>query len=130
VSITLEQANTIIARALEQAAQQGLRVAVVVLDGGGHLLAAQRMDGAYLTAVNVAQKKAFTAVNFRVSTVALRERLPEIDYQIQLQVTDDRLALFPGGAPLLRGDEVIGALGISGASAAQDAEICTAALGS
>ena len=128
MTITLERANELIARAIADATRQGVRVAAVVIDAGGHIVSAQRMDGAYLTALTIAERKAFTAVNFRMSTVAMRERLAQTDYQIQIQVTDPRLAFLPGGVPIRSGDAVIGGLGISGGTGAQDVQIAEAAL--
>jgi glc operon protein GlcG len=131
VNVTLERARQLIDTVIAAAGERGLRVAVVVLDAGGQLVAAQRMDGAYLTAINIAERKAFTAANFRVSTVAMRERLATVEYQLQLQVTDSRLAFLPGGEPITASAQdatVIGGLGVSGGTGAQDIELCELAL--
>lgn len=129
MDVTLEQARALIAHATEAANGKDLRVAAVVVDRGGHVVAAERMDGAYLTAMRIAERKAFTALNFGITTVAMRERIPKVEYQLQIQATDNRLAFLPGGAPLTADDgSVIGGFGISGASGAQDVDLCEGAI--
>ena len=126
--MTLRRANAVLTAAVTAAEHEGVRIAAVVVDTAGHVVASQRMDGAYLTALTIAERKAFTAANFRVSTDAMRERLADISYQIQIQAVDPRLAFLPGGLPILDGDEVVGALGVSGGSGAQDVSVCRASV--
>ena len=129
MNVSLQHAADLIEAAVDAARAEGLRIAAVVLDSGGHLVAAQRMDGAYLSAITIAERKSFTAVNFRTTTAAMRERLSQVEYQIQIQATDTRLAFLPGGVPITDADgSCIGGLGISGGSGAQDVAICEAAL--
>jgi uncharacterized protein GlcG (DUF336 family) len=130
MNVTLERANGLICSAVSAAQERGVRIAAVVLDTGGNVVAAQRMDDAYLSALSIAERKAFTAVNFRASTTAMRERLSDIQYQIQISCADNRLAFLPGGFPITADDgAIVGAIGVSGGSAAQDVELCEIALG-
>lgn len=127
-SISLDTARAVIDAAIDAAGGDGLRIGAVVVDAGGHVVAAQRMDGAYLSALRIAERKAYTAVNFQTTTEAMCERLPAKDYQLVITAADDRLAFLPGGVPLrAENGTIIGALGISGGSAAQDVAICEAA---
>ena len=127
-ALTADAARRVLDSALEQAARDELRVGGVVVDAGGHVVASQRMDGAYLSSLAIAERKAFTALNFRTTTAIMCERLPDRGYQAVIAAADARLAFLPGGAPLYdSAGTLIGALGISGASADQDAAISTLA---
>lgn len=78
------------------------------------------MDDAYLSVLEIARRKAFTAVNFGRPTAEMAERLGEAPYQALLSLADPRLTFLRGGVPLRAGDRVVGAIGVSGASAAED----------
>ena len=69
--ITAEEAENLIAAAAAQAAAIGIAVSIVVLDVAGHLKAFLRMDGAWLGSIDVAMRKAKTAVLFEADTSAL-----------------------------------------------------------
>jgi uncharacterized protein GlcG (DUF336 family) len=129
MNVTLARACEIVDAAVAAAHALEVAVAAIVLDSGGHFVAGQRMDGAYFSTFQIAERKAFTAVNFRTPTEAMRERLPAVDYQVLIATTDPRLTFLPGGVPVVQDGEVIGALGVSGGSGAQDIEICQVALG-
>ena len=71
--LTLKQANTIVEKALEKAHEMKVRpLAVVVLDAGGHVVAAQREDGASMFRFDVALGKAWAAVAMGASSTPSR----------------------------------------------------------
>ena len=120
----LDRALTLMAAATGQAAALGIGIAVVVVDVAGNAVAMQTMDSAYLTAPELARRKAFTACNFRTPTHAMAERVQPIEYQLQVTLADPRLSFIKGGLPLPEG----GGIGVSGGSGDQDLACCEAAL--
>ena len=127
MSITLAQAQALLAGVADHAAAHGLRLSAIVLDGRGAEVAAARMDGAGWVTISVARGKATTCVAFGRPSDALagmRVELPEVFAVAagQLPVTPVTLA---GGLPLPDG---LGAIGVSGASAEEDREAAEAAI--
>lgn len=129
--VTYERAVALVAAAVRAAGEMGIRVGVVVLDGAGEAIAVGKMDGAYRTATTLAQKKAFTALNFGVPSATMAERIQPEARQAVVALADPRLTFIGGGIPI-PGDDgaAAGAIGVSGGSAAQDAACCEAALAS
>ena len=83
-------------------------------------MAMHKMDGARLKAMEFAQKKAFTALNFAQPTHETVELFQPIEMQILLTLADPRLMFYKGGVPIMTGGQVIGAIGCSGGSGDQD----------
>jgi uncharacterized protein GlcG (DUF336 family) len=122
------QAQAIIDGAEHMAREIGVPVTIAVLDAGGHLKALKRMDGAVLASIDIAMKKAKTALLFEANSEAVWEYCKPGAPAQGLQLTNGGLATFPGGMPLKGSDgEMIGALGISGGQVSQDADIARAA---
>lgn len=122
--LTAEIARRMIAAAETRATALGVPVNVAVLDAGAHLKAFSRMDGAVLGSIDVAIKKAATAVLFQTTSEAVWEYCKPDGLAHALEHTNGGLAPFPGGLPI-RGasGEVVGAIGVSGGSVPQDLEI-------
>lgn len=119
-ALNLEAARTIVAAAQEQADKLEVRVVIAVVDDGGHLIYLQRADGAPTGSNNVAIGKARTAAAFKLPTQILDEMSktrPAI-----LSISPDAL-LLEGGVPVLVDGQVVGAVGVSGASSQEDANI-------
>jgi uncharacterized protein GlcG (DUF336 family) len=122
----LSAAVAAVAAGVAHASELGVRVAVIVLDRTTTPVALQRMDGAYLSTVDVAKAKAHTAVNFGAPTSALAGTiLPE--NKAALQAVVPQLMFVAGGVPVRAGGELLGAVGVSGASADQDRACAEAA---
>jgi uncharacterized protein GlcG (DUF336 family) len=121
--LTLEDAKLIAAAADAEAKRNNWRVAITVVDDGGHLIYLQKADGTQIGSIEVSQGKAKTALLFKRPTKAWEERL-----------ADGRLGflampgLVPveGGLPLTVGNEVVGAIGVSGVQSSEDAQIARA----
>lgn len=123
-ALTLDAVKAMAAAAEAHAKQNNLRVAMAIVDDGGHLLYFQRMDGVHAGAVQVAQRKAESAAIYRRPGKAFADRVATEPQVVMLPGSFP----FDGGFPIVIEGEVIGAIGISGATSAQDAEIAHAAL--
>ena len=107
----------------------GAAVNIVVLDAGAHMLAFIRMDGAALGAIDLAIRKARTAVLFDMTSEGLWEFCKPGAPAPTLEISNGGLTAFGGGLPLKGPDgELLGAVGVSGGLVAQDLDIATAAL--
>jgi len=127
-TLTSSAANAIIAGAERKANEIGLPIIVAVLDAGGHLKAFRRMDGAVLASIDIAMRKATTAVFFQCNSEDVWEYCKPGAPAPGLELTNGGLAPFGGGIPLRSTDgQVIGALGVSGGTVAQDLEVARAA---
>ena len=124
MTITLDQARTIIAAALDHGAQQGLNpLCVVVLDAGGHVKASERQDGAAHGRFDVANGKAHGAVSIGVGSRTLGEMAVERPHFVNglIGSVDGPLVPVPGGVLVTDDDGVtIGAVGISGDTSDHD----------
>ena len=112
------------------AEHSGALVSVAVVDGGGNLLAFQRMDGAEIAGPVLARDKAFTAVAHRCGTHELTSQVAPGAALAGMNSADHgRYIAFAGGLPLWDRDRVVGAIGVSGGSAEQDLVAAEAGLG-
>jgi uncharacterized protein GlcG (DUF336 family) len=129
-SITLSQANRILASALEAARRAGHKpMAIVVLDEAGHLKAAQREDGASMFRVDIATGKAWAAVGMGASSRALGQRAKDNpNFFTTLAATANGRFLPQTGAVLVKNPEgeLLGAVGASGGTGDEDEAICIA----
>ena len=126
--ITSQQADVALAAGLARAVELEVRVNIAVLDEGAHLKAFVRMDGAVLGSIDVALGKARTAALFGITSEAVWDYCKPGAPAPGLERSNGGLMTFPGGAPLTASDgELIGAVGVSGGSPDQDADIARAA---
>ena len=126
-SITLDQAEAVIAAAKEKADDIGVPMNIAVVDAGNNLTAFARQDGAWLGSIAIAKDKAFTARAFDAATHDLYEKAQPGGSLYGIGVSNDgRVITFPGGIPLTDGDEIVGAIGVSGGEVAQDQEVAEA----
>jgi uncharacterized protein GlcG (DUF336 family) len=110
--------------AVSSCARQGYRETAVVLDADGATIVALRGDGAGIHTLDSAHDKAYTAVSFKNDTLALEERgRNEIAPLSKLP----HVMFFGGGVVIKLGDEVIGAIGASGAPGAKLDDTCARA---
>jgi uncharacterized protein GlcG (DUF336 family) len=126
-SITLEQAQSVVAAAVAKATEIGVPMNVAVVDAGNNLTAFARQDGAWLGSIHIAQSKAYTARSFDLQTKDLFPLAQPGQPLYGIHAGNDgRIIIFPGGIPLTDGDTVIGAIGVSGGSVEQDQEVAEA----
>jgi uncharacterized protein GlcG (DUF336 family) len=128
-TLKLSQARAAIAAGEAKAAALGVAVNIAVLDAGAHLKAFSRMDGAVLGSIDVALRKARTAVLFETTSEAVWDYCQPGGAAHALELTNGGLTPFAGGLPLKsEHGELLGAVGVSGGAVPQDLEIAQAAL--
>jgi uncharacterized protein GlcG (DUF336 family) len=123
--ISLAAAEALIDRAVTAARAGGHRLAIAVVEPNGELVAFARMDDTQYGSILIAQRKAWTAARYRQATSTMEERTQS--GRIVTLANDDALPI-AGGIPIVVDGQIVGAIGVSGASAAQDAAVATAAL--
>ena len=126
-SITLKQAKAVVDAAETKADDIGVAMNIAVVDAGNNLTAFVRQDGGWLGSIEIAQDKAFTARAFDMPTADLAETAQPGEPLYGIAVSNEgRVIVFPGGIPLKNGDEVIGAIGVSGGEVDQDQTVAEA----
>ncbi|HXF56774.1 MAG TPA: heme-binding protein [Actinomycetota bacterium] len=125
-TVTLEAARRAVTACVERATELGVAVAIAIVDQGGNLKAFARMDGGPLLSSQIAQDKAWTAAAFGLPTHQWWDLVKDNPPLLHGIVKTDRLIVFGGGVPLRSQGEVVGGIGVSGASAEQDREIAEA----
>lgn len=128
-SVTLEHARAIISAATAKADELGVPMNIAVVDAGNNLTAFVRQDGAWLGSIEIAQDKAFTARAFDAPTGDLYE-MSQPGGSLYGITSSNRgqVITFPGGLPIMSGEEIIGAVGVSGGTVDQDQAVAEAAL--
>lgn len=121
-ALDLSTANQIVAGCQAKAAEMGWKMVVAVVDDGANLKALQRMDGAFLVSVAIAQDKAATSARAPVSSRQWGEFSKKI-YGLDLV---PGMVSFAGGLPIFMGGAHVGGVGVSGGTADQD-EVCAQA---
>jgi glc operon protein GlcG len=116
--ISLERADAIIHAAVAEAKKRNWKMNVAVSDSGGNLVAFQRMDGAMLASIAIAEHKARAAVTFRRPTKVFEDgvQLMHLNYLLAF----DGIIASRGGIPLIEEGAIIGAIGCSGGTDSQD----------
>lgn len=116
-ALTLPMARAMATAAEARAAENRTEVVVTVLDSGGHAVLLERMPGAQLASLALAQRKALSAVYYK---------RPSASFEAALAGGKEAVVALPdampaaGGIPIFAGTQLIGAIGVSGGSNAQD----------
>jgi len=116
--ISLDQAQAIIQAAVAEAKKRDWKMNLAVVDSGGNLVAFQRMDGAMLASIRIAEHKARAAATFRRETKQFEDgiQLMHLNYLLAF----DGIIASRGGIPLIEQGAIIGAIGVSGGTDSQD----------
>ncbi len=125
-SISSELAQKMVDAAVVKARELGVSENVAIVDDGGHLKAFSRMDGASMPTIEIAQKKAYTAL-FGVSTQDFFNFIEGDPSLLAGLPTLARVAAWGGGFPIKLNGEVVGAIGLSGAPTVQNDIDCARA---
>jgi uncharacterized protein GlcG (DUF336 family) len=125
--LTLNQAVSMLNAAVAHARSEGVAMTASVLDAGGLTIAVHRMDGSFPSAVLLAEKKAYGALNLRAPTHLAAERFPEA-VQRALVAAEPRVTFLHGGVPIVRDGALVGAFGVTGGTGEQDVACCEVAL--
>jgi uncharacterized protein GlcG (DUF336 family) len=122
--ISLERAQAAINAVVAEAKKRDWKMNVAVVDSGGNLVAFQRMDGAMLASIQIAEHKARAAATFRRETKVFENgiQVNNLNYLMTL----DGIVASRGGIPLIEHGKLIGAIGCSGGTDSQDEVVCRA----
>lgn len=126
-AITLDAAKKVAAAAEAEAKKNNWTMVITVVDTGGHVVLSQRMDNTQLGSLRIAEGKARTAIEFRSPTKAFQGLITSGSGGAFIATVPGLVAI-EGGEPLVSGGKVIGAIGVSGGSPAQDQQVASASL--
>jgi len=122
-ALTLEAAKKIAMAAEAEAKKNSWNVVIAIVDDGGHLVYLQRIDGTQTGSIDVAIKKAQTAISFKRPTKVFEDAVAG-GRQVILALPG---ALpIEGGVPITIGGQIIGAIGVSGVKSTEDGQIAKA----
>ena len=125
-TVTTEQATAILDAAQKTSEDMGIKQNIAVVDAGANLLAFRRMDGAWLGSIDIAITKAKTARFFDMPTGDIGGLSQPGGSLYGIEHSNGGLISFPGGIPLMDGDAVIGAVGVSGSTVEDDHAVAQA----
>ncbi len=123
--IPLADAKRVLAAAQAEAVKNKWNVVIAIVDSGGHLVALERLDSTQHGSVEVAVEKAKTAVAFRRPTKALQDAVAGGGEGLRTLKLPGATPI-EGGLPLVVGGKMVGAIGVSGVTSAQDGQIAAA----
>ncbi|MCK9275598.1 MAG: heme-binding protein [Syntrophales bacterium] len=128
--MNLDKAKKVIKAAVDKAGEMKKPCSIAIVDKKGFLVALHRMDNALIPTVDIARDKAWTAATFKMpSSEIIKFGDPSIPgFGFNTQNWNDRLTVIPGGIPIKNGDDVIGAIGVSGGTPEEDVIVCEAAI--
>jgi glc operon protein GlcG len=124
-AITLKQAKEVMADAEAEAQNNSWPVVIAIVDTGGNLVLLQRLDNAQFGSLEVARQKAWSAAAFRRPTKVFQDALAGGGANLRLLALEGASPL-EGGIPLIVNGQIIGAIGVSGVTSEQDAQIAQA----
>jgi len=116
--ISLERAKTVIAATAAEAQRRNWKMNIAVVDSGGNLVAFERMDGAQLASIRIAEHKAHAAVIYRRESKVFENAIQLSNFHYV--TTLDGVIASRGGIPLVENGKLIGAIGVSGGAGSQD----------
>ncbi len=122
-SLNLDTARKVVAAAEAEARKNNWNVVISIVDTGGHVVLVQRLDGTQYGSVDIAIKKAQTATAYRRPTKVFEDRIKAGDAQLTLL---PGVMPLEGGVPIVVNGQLVGGIGVSGVTAAQDGQIAKA----
>ena len=127
-SISLDGAQRILTAALDICRSEGYEMCISIVDPAGHQVLSARMDGAPLLSAGIAADKAYTVAGFKgMPTAAWWGAIQDEPSLVHGITHTPRLVIFGGGVPIVVGGQVVGAIGVSGGTADQDADVASRA---
>jgi glc operon protein GlcG len=116
--LLLDHAQAVIRAAVAEAKKRNWKMNAAVVDSGGNLVAFERMDGAMLASIKIAEHKARAAATFRRPTKIFEDgiQLMHLNYLLAF----DGIIASRGGIPLIEQGKIVGAIGCSGGTDSQD----------
>lgn len=126
MSLTLDDANRVIAATIAKANQLNIRISVAVCDAGGRLVALQRMDQAIWASVYGSQGKAIASAAFGRPSGDLTARADHPTPRGIQAASGGQMIMGQGAVPILRNGHVVGAVGVGGGTAQEDEDCARA----
>jgi uncharacterized protein GlcG (DUF336 family) len=127
MQLTTREAQAVLAAAAAKAAEMDVPVNIAVLDARGELKSFLRMDGAVPGAMDIAVRKAKTAVLFEANSEAVWDYCKPSTRAPRPALTTAAVIVFAGGVPLkTRAGTILGAIGIAGGAVRDDAQVARA----
>jgi glc operon protein GlcG len=124
-SITLEMAKKAAAPAIAEARKNNWTMAIAIVDTAGDLVYFEKMDDTQVGSVEVAQAKARSAARFKRPTKAFQDALAAGGEGLRILALDGAIPV-DGGLPVVVGGRIVGAIGASGGTSAQDGQVAAA----
>ena len=124
-TVSLALAKKMAAAAEAEATKNNWSMVITVVDDGGNIVYLGRMDGAQLGSIEVSEGKAHTALAFRRPSKAFQDL---VDQNQPHLTTLPHVTAVQGGLPIMLDGKVVGAIGVSGGSSAQDEQCAQAGI--
>ena len=119
-SILMEAATVVAQAAIEKAKELNIGISVCVVDSSAIEIVCLRMNNSFLPSMDIAKDKAYTSGGFGFPTMQWKDIL-EGNAQLQAGIAArPHVVTFGGGLPIMEGEEMIGAIGVSGGSEEED----------
>lgn len=120
--IAFAQAKAVMAAAENEASKNGWPMTIAIVDSGANLVMLHRMENGQIGSIEISQAKASTAVKFRRATKVFQDLITSGGQHLRLLAMPG-LTPLEGGIPLFHDGRIIGAIGVSGMSSAQDQQV-------
>jgi glc operon protein GlcG len=124
-AISLDMAKKAMAGAEAEAKKNGWPVAIAIVDSAGQLVMLQRLENTQYASIDIAKGKAVTSVNFKRPSKALEDAIAGGGAGLRVLALEGVTPL-EGGVPIIADGKIIGAIGVSGVTSAQDAQTARA----
>ncbi len=125
--VTIDNARAAIDAAQKKAVELKTQMCIAVVDSGANLKAFVRMDDAWVGSIDIAIKKAMTAVYFGMPTGEIGKLSQPGGSLFGIEHSNEGLITFPGGLPIVDEDGVlVGAIGVSGSAVENDHAVAEA----
>jgi uncharacterized protein GlcG (DUF336 family) len=124
-NISLDEAKKVAAASEAYAVGKQWAVVIAIVDTGGNLVYLQRQDNTQIGSIEVALAKAKTANAFKRPTKAFQDGVAKGGENLRILTLTGAIAV-EGGELLISGGKIIGAIGVSGLTSAQDTEVARA----
>ena len=128
MALTLDEANRVLGAALKKAAELNIKVSAAVCDGGGRLVALQRMDGAIWASAYGSQGKAVASAAFGRASGELAARADQPTPRGIALAEGEHMIMGQGAVPIIRNGVVEGAVGVGGGTSQQDEDCARAGI--
>ena len=128
MSLTLAEANSIVVGALAKAKELNIKISAAVVDGGGRLLAFQRMENATWASVYGSQGKAVASVGFGAASGEMQARADAPIIRGIVAAEGGHMIPSQGAVPIMRNGAVVGACGVGGGTSQEDEDCASAGI--